>query len=361
MEKENKMKTWFNNLKVSCRAFSNKVSNCFKKYKESLTKAFAPVTKVLKPVLGNRIVQSLLPVLFLVLMFVIFIIATGGKILKPITLQNILNQALITAVVATGAAFIFATGNVNIAMGSSVAITCSVTAKIYLATGSIPLMFVTAIVFGVVLLLLCSLLSVVLKVRVMFVTIVMMVLLQAIHETIVGAGQIEIPVSVLEPLDNAGVIYILFALFVAAAIIIFHFTSVGRKLKMIGSNELCSRQTGISKNAGIITAFIIAGVGVGVGALLTIIRTGSIGTSTAGKLNMDCMLAIVLGGMPVFGGAKSKAYASIIGAFTVTLLSTGLLMIGVSNDILQLVRGVIFIVLVIIGNKRSALLPAREG
>ena len=130
---------------------------------------------------------------------------------------------------------------------------------------------------------------------------------------------------------------------------------------MLGSNELCSRQTGISKNAGLIVAFIIAGIGVGVGALLTIIRTGSIGTSTAGKLNMDCMLAIVLGGMPVFGGAKSKAYASIIGAFTVTLLSTGLLMIGVSNDILQLVRGVIFIILVIIGNKRSALLPSREG
>lgn len=76
---------------------------------------------------------------------------------------------------------------------------------------------------------------------------------------------------------------------------------------------------------------------------------------------MNCMLAIVLGGMPVFGGSKSRAYAAVIGAVTVTTLSTGLLMVGVSSTVLQGVRGVIFLLLVLAGNKRPQLLPTREG
>jgi ribose transport system permease protein len=73
------------------------------------------------------------------------------------------------------------------------------------------------------------------------------------------------------------------------------------------------------------------------------------------------MLAIVLGGMPVFGGSKSRAFAPVIGAVTVTALNNGLLMTGVSASLVQGVRGIIFLLLLLMGNKRSQLLPAREG
>jgi len=130
---------------------------------------------------------------------------------------------------------------------------------------------------------------------------------------------------------------------------------------MTGSNEVCASQTGIFSNKCLTIAFVIAGIGVGCGALITLIRTGSVTTSTATDLNMNCMLAIVLGGMPVFGGSKSKAYAAIVGAVTVTALSSGLLMLGVSPTILQGVRGIIFLLLVLLSNKRPQLLPTREG
>jgi len=93
---------------------------------------------------------------------------------------------------------------------------------------------------------------------------------------------------------------------------------------------------------------------------MTMIRSGNINNNTAGSLNMDVMLAIVLGGMSVFGGSKSFIYAGIIGAITVTFLNNGLLMIGVSPTILQLVRGVIFLGLVFSGQKRPQGLPSPE-
>ncbi len=309
----------------------------------------------------NRVVDQLKPVAFLVFITVLFSVMTGGSFADPVNLKQILDQALIVGTVATGAAFIFGTGNVNIAMGSCTALTCTVASKVYLATESVPAMFLTALAFGVVLMLISALLSTALHVKVMFVTIVMMVLLANIHDELLGGTTLMLPFEMTNTLKNAGVMYILFGVFVVFCIVLFHGTAVGRSIKMVGSNPTCAMQTGIFNNTFLLIAFLVAGLGVGCGALITIIRTSSVTSSTASDLNMNCMLAIVLGGMPVFGGSKSRAYAAIIGAVTVTALSSGLLMVGVSSTVLQGVRGVIFLLLVLLGNKRPQLLPTREG
>lgn len=309
----------------------------------------------------NRVVAQALPIVFLVAITLLFAAMTNGRFIDPINLKQILDQALIVGTVATGASFIFGTGNVNIAMGSCTALTCTVAAKVYVATNSVPVMIVTALLFGIVLLMCCALLSTTLHVRVMFVTIVMMVLLSSIHEELLGGTTLQLPFEMTGALKKAGAPYILFGVFFVFCLLLFHGTWVGRAIKMTGSNQTCAEQTGIFRNTCLLIAFLVAGIGVGCGALITIIRTGSITSSTCGDLNMNCMLAIVLGGMPVFGGSKSRAYAAIIGAVTVTALSSGLLMVGVSSTILQGVRGIIFLILVLVGNKRPQLLPTREG
>lgn len=108
-------------------------------------------------------------------------------------------------------------------------------------------------------------------------------------------------------------------------------------------------------------AFAIAGIGVGLGAIMTIIRSGSITTDTCATLNMDCMLAIVLGGMSCFGGSRSNTYSGIVGALIVTVLNNGLLMVGVSSTVIQAIRGIVFIVLVCASQKRPQGLPSRDG
>ena len=91
------------------------------------------------------------------------------------------------------------------------------------------------------------------------------------------------------------------------------------------------------------------------------VRASSIGQNTLSSLNMDCMLALVLGGMSIFGGSKSYVYAGIVGAITVVVLSQGLLMIGVDSTIIQGVRGIVFLLLVCTAQKRPHGLPAPEG
>ena len=315
----------------------------------------------LKRIQESRLFSQLMPVGLLILLILLFGVLTGGKFTQPANLKIVLEQALIVGTVSTGAAFIFASGNVNLAMGATTLLTATLAGLLYKSTGSLVVMIISAIVLGVVMMAISALLSTLLGVRVMFVTIVMMTLLVAIQQSILGGSSVAFPYAVISDLANKGFMYIGFGLYFIFCVVLFHFTDIGRALRFLGTNTTCAEQTGLTRKKYLLLAFIIAGIGCGVGALLAIVRAGSISTSSLSSLNMDCMLALVLGGMSIFGGSRSYVYSGIIGAVTVVVLNQGLLMIGVDATIIQAIRGIVFLTLVTISQVRPKGLPAPEG
>ncbi len=315
----------------------------------------------IRRMLESRLIAQLLPVIFLGLLILFFSLMTGGRFTSFISMKIVLEQALIVGVVATGAAFIFATGNVNLAMGATTVLTATLAGMAYNATGSVLVMALVAVGLGVALMALSALLSTMLHVRVMFVTIVMMTLLVAIQQSILGGATVSLPYAMITGLKDARFPYIAFAAYFLISVVLFHFTDIGRSLRMIGTNQTCAEQTGIKGGKYLMLAFVIAGVGCGIASLLAIVRASSIGQNTLTSLNMDCMLALVLGGMSIFGGSRSFVYAGIVGSLTVCVLNQGLLMINVDSTIIQGVRGVLFLLLVCTAQKRPQALPAPEG
>ena len=302
-----------------------------------------------------------LPIIFLIVLVVMFSVLTKGRFSTSTNLNSVFEQALIVGTVTTGACFIFASGNVNLAMGATTVLTATLACMVYNSTGSFLMMCITAIIVGVVIMTISALLSTMLHVQVMYVTIVMMTLLKAIQESILKGNTISIDYDIIEQMSESGFSTILFVVFFIVAIILFHCTSIGRALKMIGTNRICAEQTGIETGKYLVIAFVIAGVGCGAGALMSIQRAGSVGANTLSSLNTDVMIALVLGGMSIFGGSKSFAYTGIIGALTIVVLNQGLLMVGVDSAIIQAVRGVVFLTLVVISQQRPKGLPASEG
>ncbi len=309
----------------------------------------------------SRWVSRLFSPVILLILIVFFSIATGGRFSNTRNLNIILQQALVVGTVATGAVFIFATGNVNISMGAATALVATLAAQVYMGTESLPAMFGVAIVMGIIIMSLMALLSTWLNVRVLYVTVVMMTLLSSIQKTVLGSQTITLPYAMTSALSDANALLIMFVIFFIFCTVLFHFTALGRKLRYIGINSLCAELTGFKKSRYLLAAFAVSGIGVGFGAVMTIIRSGSITTDTCSTLNMDCMLAIVLGGMSCFGGSRSHTYSAIVGAIIVTVLNNGLLMIGVSSTWIQAIRGVAFIILVCISQTRPKGLPSNEG
>lgn len=318
------------------------------------------MTKI-KAITEQRWFFHVLPIVLLILLLGLFSILTNGKITSARNLKIIFQQALIVATVSTGASFIYASGNVNLAMGATTTLIATIITFFLNSNSSLPIALLLSVLLGVGIMTISALLSTALNVRVMFVTIVMMTLLRALQDSLLKGGSLGAPYESVVALSDSNFSVIAFILYFAVCIILFHFTAIGRSLKMLGTNNENANQTGIEKGKYILIAFIIAGVGAGLGAMMVIERAGSVSVNTLSGLNTDVMLAIVLGGMSIFGGSRSFAYTGIVGSLTVCLLNQGLLMVGVDSSIVQAVRGIIFLLLIMTATQRPKGLPAPEG
>ena len=294
----------------------------------------------------------------LVLLVAFFGIVTGGDFLAKNIMIGIFNQALIVGTIATAVSFVYTAGHMDISVGSAMAMAAVMGALVYNATGSVVLMVVVCILCGTVLMTFNGLINVLFGIRTIIVSIVMMQLYNAIIGKILGPDTISVDYDVCKSLENAGFRNGAFVVFFAFCLIVFHCTAIGRKLKFIGGNKTCAGQTGISQKKLTTIAFMMAGLGVGLAAVFSIIRTSTVSTTMGSGMGMDVMLATVLGGMSIFGGKRSFAYAGFLGALTVSALNKGLLMYGVSPMVIQGVRGIIFLILVFLNSERPSTLPS---
>ena len=277
------------------------------------------------------------------------------------------DEALVLAVVATGAIFIYTLGTFDISLGASTLFSATVGVMVYNATGNVGRMLLA--IFGVAIgcSLLSSVLASVFHIPVFVTTVAMMSVLSAVAAQIITAnggalGGISIPAEVVRPYDVMWFKILVLTVFFAVCMFLFDYTKLGRRQKFLGGNPVCAKLTGIDLNKYAILAFIMAGIGVGIGAFLTLVYTPSVTTGTAGSIGMNILVAIVFGGMPISGGPRSKIYAAVVGGFSYIILNNILKILIDSNagyGISQIVSAVFFLAVVYVTgmNYRSQLLP----
>ena len=271
------------------------------------------------------------------------------------------------AIVATGSVFIYTLGSFDISLGAATLFSATAGIMAYNASGSLAVMILSIFGVGIGCSLLNSVLASVFKIPAFVTTVAMMSVLSAVSAKIIttngGAlGGISIPSQVVKPLDNPPFKIILLAVFFLICLLIFNFLKTGRRQKFLGGNQVCAALTGIPYNRYAIIAFVMAGLGVGLGAFLTIVYTPSVTTTTASSIGMNIFVAIVFGGMPISGGARSKIYAAIVGGFSYIILNNILKILIDTNSgygITQIISAVFFLgaVYVTSMNYRTNMLP----
>ena len=237
----------------------------------------------------------------------------------------------------------------------------------YNATENFALMIIVILLAGIVCSLVNSVLASIFHIPVFVTTVAMMSVLSATASQIIttkggAVGGISIPSEVVKHLDNSAFKIGVLVIWVAICVFVFDYTKFGRREKFVGGNPICAQLSGIKYNTYAILGFLLAGVGVGIGAFMTLVYTPSVTTTTAGDIGMNIMVAIVFGGMPISGGARSKIYAAVVGGFSYIVLNNILdLLIDSTSGygITQIVSAVFFLIIVYVAsvNYRSQTLP----
>ena len=276
---------------------------------------------------NKKMMISALPFVALVVLLAVFcgIVSSKGYRLD-MYIKIVFNEGIVVSIVATGAIFIYTLGSFDISLGAATLFAATLGVLTYNATENFALMIIVILLAGIVCSLVNSVLASIFHIPVFVTTVAMMSVLSAIASQIIttkggAVGGISIPSEVVKHLDNSAFKIGVLVIWVAICVFVFDYTKFGRREKFVGGNPICAQLSGIKYNTYAILGFLLAGVGVGIGAFMTLVYTPSVTTTTAGDIGMNIMVAIVFGGMPISGGARSKIYAAVVGGFSYIVLN----------------------------------------
>jgi ribose transport system permease protein len=139
------------------------------------------------------------------------------------------------------------------------------------------------------------------------------------------------------------------------AYVVFRYTKFGIYLKAIGAGEKAAKFAGIRTDRMKFFIYVLAGAITGLAAFINIAKNGSATANVGNQLETQILIALVLGGMPISGGAKVRFENVIVGALLYTVLNNGLTMMGLTTQAMQLVQGVVFLIFVAIFADRESL------
>ena len=149
--------------------------------------------------------------------------------------------------------------------------------------------------------------------------------------------------------DIAGIPVPLFVLLAVGLItfVVLHRSVFGNYIFAVGGGEETSRLAGISPTKIKFGVYVISALCAGLTGLLLTARLWSAQPNSGLGLELDAIASSVLGGASLLGGAGSVAGA-VIGTFIIGILANGLNLLEVPSYNQQVIKGLVFIVAVIL-------------
>lgn len=295
----------------------------------------------------SSILSAVLPLLGLLFVIVLFSALTGGQMLQVKNMSMIINQAFTVCLIAIGGIFVYAHGGMDFSISGLVCLDC-VVAGTMLQMGIAPVFVViTVLAMGILSGALVGSVSVYLRIPVFLASLAVQYILKGIGESsVAGKITIYIPAYFSRFFNNwAFRITVLFLVF-CLGWYLFNRTKLGKYQKAIGGNETVAALSGVNTRRYIILSHVILGICASIAAVFSVARSGAVAANSGAGLELDVLVALVLGGMPLSGGSRARIRAAVIGALTVTALQNGLTLVGVEASIVEGITGVLFIVCV---------------
>jgi ribose transport system permease protein len=299
----------------------------------------------------NNLRSALIPFAGLVLMTIVFEIASQNKLLAPENLVTILNQSFSVMIIALGATFVFSHGGLDISYGSVLGISILCAAAVAHA-GYIWLSFPVAILAAVICALLNGGVSIFCGISPFITSLCILFIGRGILNTVCSSSKIAIPNS-MASIDNWQVKLTVLILTIIVLAVLFEKTKIGRNNKAIGGNPKAAEQAGVNISGYRLTAYLISGITIGIASFFTMVRMGSVSSATGQGLEMSIITALVLGGMPMTGGANSHIISAIIGSISIIILKNSLIILGVNDKVIEGIQGIIILAIIFVSYKKE--------
>ena len=300
------------------------------------------------------LLRSLLPIAGLIIVFIVFNALTKGRMLDKFSMA--ISSVYVTMIASTGVFFVMTMGGLDFSQGSILGMASIVVCMV--SKTSIPLAIVAGIATGAAIGAINGFFYVNRKIKSFIVTICTMFLFRGIIKYLTSAAPVAGGTDLMMfGMDKNIELYkfIFTAVVVVLGCLAFHCTRFGIDLRAIGAGEKAAKFAGIRTNRMKFLIYVLAGAITGFAAFINAVKVLSVTSSGGNQLETQILIALVLGGMPISGGAKARFLNVIIGSLLYVVLTFGLQMIGLTTQTMQLIQGVVFLVFVAVFADRESL------
>ncbi|TCR69235.1 ABC transporter permease [Rhizobium sp. BK376] len=136
----------------------------------------------------------------------------------------------------------------------------------------------------------------------------------------------------------------------AAGYYLLHQMAFGRRVFATGGNPVAAQFSGVRTNGVKIAAFVLSGMTAALAGMMLAARSTAGNPSLGAGLELDVIAAVIIGGTSLFGGYGSIV-GSVVGAIFIGILGFGLLVMGLSTSIQEVIKGVIIILAVSVNRR----------
>ncbi len=276
--------------------------------------------------------------------------------------RDLLLTPAILMLLAVGQAVVIITRNVDLSVGSVLAITAYLTGRLFVDNPGIPMVvvFLAALVVGGALGLVNGLVVALGKVPALVITLGTLYIYRGIVLTWAGSNRInasDMPDGFLA-LGTKTVLSIpvLFLIAVAVLAIVGYFlytSRSGRDMYAIGSDPDAAELYGLRVRSRLVGAFVLSGALAGLSGVLYAARYGTISSGAGTGMELQAVAAVVIGGVAIFGGSGT-VWGAAIGAVLLVTINRALPILGIQDFWQQAVVGALILGAIILDRVLSA-------
>jgi ribose transport system permease protein len=286
--------------------------------------------------------------IFLILLLIVIVcVLLVPDFASQTNMINILKRAVPLGLVAIGQTFAIVGGSLDLSVDiaiSAIAVLTSITlaGRVENVIPAIALALTAGAAIGLV----NGLIVTKLRINAFIATLGTKLILQGIlfsnFDNFAGKVPSEFDVLAYGTMGGIPIGVILMFALVLLAFVALRMTKFGHHLYAVGGNQEISRLSGVRTDRVLIIAHILCGLGAAVAAIFIVSLLRSGGPHVGDGYDLDSISAVVVGGVPLFGG-RGGVFGTLAGVVIVAILSNIFNILNVGAFAQQVVSGIVLI------------------
>jgi ribose transport system permease protein len=301
--------------------------------------------------------------IILLLSFIILNSIITPNFFKLSNLNNIITQICPIILCGMGMTMVISTGGIDIAVGSVMALSGVISAKLMINIGLVPAIII-AIISSIFVGLIAGFMVGKLKLQAMIVTLGLMLGVRGVAQVLCNGrdiylnklGEVGSKFALLGTQKIGGIIPIQIIPILISIIfvwVLMEKTVFGRRVQAVGDNIKSSSLTGINTAK---TMMIVYGMSSFFAAFAGIFQAAKVAVAAGSSLGqlaeLDAIAAVVIGGTPMSGG-KARVIGTVIGALIMQMITLTCVMNNIPSQYAQVFKAIIIVFAVFIQREKT--------